>query len=159
MCKITVEESEVCQQFMQSCVSYILPLPERKFVNLTHVVSCDDFIVLVSYDKKTFGGRIQQFIREITKEAQRSDLHRYHWAVHCLLVEEIINQPYELFHDCIVIPFTVELKKIMTSSLHALINNFKQQLKIPNNVATWISKEREFVITVYCLEKDMLLKK
>ena len=47
----------------------------------------------------------------------------------------------------------------MTSSLHALINNFKQQLKIPNNVATWISKEREFVITVYCLEKDMLLKK
>ena len=93
---------------MQSCVPYILPLHERKVVNLTHLVSCDDFIILVSYDKKVFGGRVQQFIREIIKEAPRSDLHRYYWAVHHPLVEEMINQPYELYHDCIVITFTVE---------------------------------------------------
>ena len=29
----------------------------------------------------------------------------------------------------------------MASFLHALVNDFKQQLKIPNNVVTWISKE------------------
>ena len=58
--------------------------------------------------KKLFRGRIQQFIRDIIKEAQKNDLHRYHWAVHHPLVEETINQPYELFHDCIYLFFTVE---------------------------------------------------
>ena len=72
MSKITVEEFEVCHQFMQCCAPYILPLHERKFVNLTHMVSCDDFVIFVSYDNKNFEGRIQQFIQEIIKEAQRS---------------------------------------------------------------------------------------
>ena len=60
------------------------------------------------YDKKKIGGRIQQFIRDAIKEAQKIELHRYHWAVHRPLVEETIYQLYELFHDCIVITFTVE---------------------------------------------------
>ena len=47
----------------------------------------------------------------------------------------------------------------MASSLRALVNDFKQQLKVPNNVVTWISKERKFVIIVYCLEKDISVKK
>ena len=46
----------------------------------------------------------------------------------------------------------------MASLLHALVNDFSQTLKIPNNVVTWISKERKFVITVYCLEKDISVK-
>ena len=46
----------------------------------------------------------------------------------------------------------------MASSLHALTNGFQQMLKIPNNVVTWINKERKFVITVYCLEKDISVK-
>ena len=86
MSNITVEEFEVCHHFMQYCVQHILPVHERKFVNLTHLVSCDDFVIFVSYDKKHFGGRIQQFIRAIIKEPQKSDLHRYHWAVHRPLV-------------------------------------------------------------------------
>ena len=108
MSKIIVEEFDVCHKFMSDCVQYILPLKDRKFVNLTHVVGSDDFIIFMSYDKKNFRGRIQQFIRDIIKEAQKSDLHKYHWAVHRPLVEETINQPYELFRDCIVTTFTVE---------------------------------------------------
>ena len=96
--KIIVEESDVCHKFMSGCVQYILPLNERKFVNLMHVVDSDDFVIFLSYDKKA-------------QKAQKSDLHRNHWAVHCPLVEEAINQPNELFHDCIVITFTVEQVK------------------------------------------------
>ena len=46
----------------------------------------------------------------------------------------------------------------MASSLRALVNDFKEHLKIPNNVVTWISKEKKFVLTVYCLEKDISVK-
>ena len=47
----------------------------------------------------------------------------------------------------------------MTSSLRTLVNDFKQQLKIQNNVVTWISKERKFVIIEFCLEKDISVKR
>ena len=31
----------------------------------------------------------------------------------------------------------------MASSLRALVNDFKEHLKIPNNVVTWISKKKK----------------
>ena len=40
---------------MGNSVGYILPLEEKNFVDLTHNVSCDDFVSFVSYDKKNFG--------------------------------------------------------------------------------------------------------
>ena len=46
----------------------------------------------------------------------------------------------------------------MASSLRALVDDFKQTLKIRNNVVIWIKKERKFIITVYCLEKDISVK-
>ena len=46
----------------------------------------------------------------------------------------------------------------MVSSLRALVNDFKEHLKISNNVVTWISKEKQFALTVYCLEKDISVK-
>lgn len=102
MSKITPEKFDVCHNFMSGCAQYILPLNERKFVDLTHLVSADEYTIFVSYDKKNFRGRIKQFIREIIKEAQKSDL----WKFHSPLVEETINYPYELFHDCFLITFT-----------------------------------------------------
>ena len=53
---------------MESCVQHILPLNEREFVGLTHIVSCDEFVIFVSYDKKVFGDKIQQFVQDIIKE-------------------------------------------------------------------------------------------
>ena len=106
MSKVIVEEFDVCHNFMTDCVRYILPFNYRKFVHLTHLVSSDSFTIFVSYDKERFGDRIQQFIQEIIKEGQKSDLYRYHWKVHHSLVEETVNQPCELFDDCFVITFT-----------------------------------------------------
>ena len=54
MSKIIVEEFDVCHKFISGCVQYILPLNKRKFVNLTHEVGSEDFVIFVSYDKKTF---------------------------------------------------------------------------------------------------------
>ena len=54
---------------------------------------------------KNFGGRIQQFINDIVKEAQKSELYRYHWKVHSPIVEETTNQPYERCHDSFIITF------------------------------------------------------
>ena len=60
---------------MGNSVSYISPLEEKKFVDLAHNVSCDDFVSFVLYDKKNiWGEKIRQFLRDIVKEAEKSDL-------------------------------------------------------------------------------------
>ena len=46
---------DVCHKFMGNSVGYILPLEEKNFVDLTHNVSCDDFVSFVSYYEKNFG--------------------------------------------------------------------------------------------------------
>ena len=46
---------DVCHKFMGNSVGYILPLEEKNFVDLTHNVSCDDFVSFVLYGKKNFG--------------------------------------------------------------------------------------------------------
>ena len=46
--------------------------------------------------------------KKLLRKHREVDLYRYHWEVHCPLAEETVNQPYELFHDCFVITFTVE---------------------------------------------------
>ena len=40
---------------MGNSVGYILPLEEKKFVDLAYNVNCNDFEGFVSYDKKNFG--------------------------------------------------------------------------------------------------------
>ena len=74
MSKIIVEEFDICHKFMESCVQHILPLNEREFVGLTHIVSCDEFVIFVSYDKKVYGDKIQQFVQDIIKVVRKSDL-------------------------------------------------------------------------------------
>ena len=81
---------------------------ERKFVSLTHLVGCDNSVIFASDDKENFGHNIGQFIQDMIKEAQKSDLHRYDWKTHRPRVYETKNTPNELFQDCIQIIFTVE---------------------------------------------------
>ena len=46
----------------------------------------------------------------------------------------------------------------MASSLNALIDNFKDHLKIPNNVVTWICKGDRIVLRIYCSQTDISVK-
>lgn len=89
MSKNVIEEFDVCLKFMSECIEFVYPLEERKIVQLQHNVACEDFVIFVGYDKRLLGHKINEFVRDMIKEAQESDLYRYHWTVHCPLVEEV----------------------------------------------------------------------
>ena len=64
-----------------------------------------NFLIFVSYDKKNFEGSIKQFIQDIIKEAQKSDLHRYNQELQEILlcyIQEIreICGSCEIFSEC-----------------------------------------------------------
>ena len=46
----------------------------------------------------------------------------------------------------------------MASSLNALVYNFKDHLKIANNVVTWICKEDRVAVRLYCFQQDISVK-
>ena len=48
MAKIAIEEFDVCQKFVYEEVQYLLPIEKRKFVEIYHVVGCNEFIIFVS---------------------------------------------------------------------------------------------------------------
>ena len=36
--KVVIEEFNCCHSFVQSCINFLLPLEERKFICITHLV-------------------------------------------------------------------------------------------------------------------------
>ena len=69
--------------------------------------SCEDFVIFIGCDKDKFEHKIGEFVKDIIKEAQKSELYRYHWAVHCPLVEERETMPDQYFSHSIAISFTI----------------------------------------------------
>ena len=55
--KIVSEEFDVCHKFVDEEVEFLLPLEKRKFVEISHVVGCNDFVIFVSYDKNILAVR------------------------------------------------------------------------------------------------------
>ena len=104
MCKIVVEEFDVCHKFASEVVEFILPIEQRRFVLVEHNVSCENFIIFFGYDKSLFEHKIYEFVSDVVKEASKSCLQKY-WNVDCALVEEVENLPREYFPHSIVISF------------------------------------------------------
>ena len=52
----TVVEFDVAHKFVDKIVCFLLPLEKRKYIEISHIAGCSDFVIFVSYDKKTFGG-------------------------------------------------------------------------------------------------------
>ena len=51
---------------------------------------CDEeFVIKVDYDKDQFEHLIQEYVCKILEELKNSELHRYNWAVHRALCENI----------------------------------------------------------------------
>ena len=88
--KIVIEEFDCCHKFIEPR-QYILLLEDRKFVNITYLVSCNEFLIFISYDKKEFGIKIKEFINLIIE----SDLCRFHWKIHRPLAEEFKNGDWD----------------------------------------------------------------
>ena len=106
MSKVVAEEFDVCHNFVESWIQFILPIEQRKFMLIEHNISCEDFEISICYDKSHFEHKINEFVRDIIKEAQKSDLCGHGWAVHCPLVEEVENPPHEYFLHSVIITFT-----------------------------------------------------
>ena len=77
-------------------------------MQIEHNVSCEGFVIFIGYDKEDkFEHKIGEFVEDIIKEARKSELYRYHWAVHHPLVEERKAMLHEYFPHSIVISFTI----------------------------------------------------
>ena len=64
---------------------------------IEHNVSCEDFEIFTDYDKSQFEHQINEFVRNIIKEAEKSDLYRH----------GVASPPHEYFPHSVIISFTV----------------------------------------------------
>lgn len=108
MSKIVVEEFGVCHMFVDEEIKYFLPIEKRKYVEISHVFGCSDFVIFISYDKKKFGAKIKNFVSKIINEAKESELATYERKFHRPLVEESKNLGCYTFIDQTDIIFTAE---------------------------------------------------
>ena len=83
-------------------------LSALKYIEISNVVGCSDFVIFVSYDKQKFGGEIRNFLSKICDEAKKSDLSSCGWKVHHSVTEETKNQDCYMFTDRFNICFTAE---------------------------------------------------
>lgn len=106
MNKVVIEEFNVCHQFADD-IQFLLPLVERKFVNISHLVSCSNFIIFIGYNKNSYGDRIKEFIQRVIKKPQQSSLSDYGWAVHRPLVHQCKAPDYYDFSEQVQIIITI----------------------------------------------------
>ena len=115
-----IEEGNACDRFMSDIIPFVLPIAQRRFVSVEYSISPDEFVIKVSYDKDLFRHKINGFVCDIIKEAQKSDLHRYSWAVHTPLCEEI-EEP-NFVHTVAITITANQLKKKV--ALDLLVRDF-----------------------------------
>ena len=107
MAKILVEEFNAAHKFADEIVKFLLPLEKKRYVEISHVVGCNDFI-FVSYYKESFGSETRNFLPKICDEAIKSYLYRYGWKVHRPQTEEAKNLDCYRFADRFNITFTAK---------------------------------------------------
>ena len=99
-----IEEFEACDRFMSEA-QFFLPIDQRRFVLLEHRVDQDAFVIIANYEKHMFEHKINEFLRDLIKEAQNTDLYRYDWAVYRPLCEKIMD-PKSYFLNSVVVTIT-----------------------------------------------------
>lgn len=85
----------------------------KLFLSLVHLVEeglfvCDeDIVIKVGYDKDQFKHLIPEYVCKVLVEFEKSKLHRYCWAVHRPLCEDI-EVPDNYFLNLVLIAVTRE---------------------------------------------------
>ena len=100
--KIVIEEFSCCHSFVQSCVNFLLPLEERKFVSITHLVG-GKFHIFISYDKENFKGKIDKLMADILYKSHNW-ISKY-WNVTEPQFHKHENAEWEHFPDGVTITF------------------------------------------------------
>ena len=70
MSKIVVEEFDACHKFIEE-IKYFLPLKEKNYVEITHAVSCFDFVIFISYGNKNFLDKIKDFTQIFLRKPKK----------------------------------------------------------------------------------------
>ena len=73
-------------------------------------MTSEEFVITVNYDKEKFEHNIDEYVSDIIKEAQKSDLYEYNYVVHRPLSEEIEDSSSSFLHS-VVITITVNSKQ------------------------------------------------
>ena len=108
MVRIDIEDFDVCHQLAED-IKHLPLLKERNLMHITHIVSCDEFVIFISYNKSSFGDKIQKFVQDVIKTSQRSSLYKYGWAVHrSLILDNLKAEAYSEFSYQIQIIITVK---------------------------------------------------
>ena len=88
-------------------MQFILPLSDRKFFHISHIVSCDEFVTFIDYDKNLLSDKIKSFVQKVTSMAERTVMRRCGWKVHRPLVYDNLKAPwYSDFTDQVEIAIT-----------------------------------------------------
>ena len=90
---------------MSEVIPFVGFFSQRRFVLVDHSVSDEEFVIKVNYEKDNLQHLIQEFVCDIIKEAQRSKLYKYNWAVHRPLFDAI-EEPNNFFLNSVVITIT-----------------------------------------------------
>ena len=115
--KITTEEFEVCHKFAYD-IQFIFPLLDRKFILISHIVSCDEFVIFIDYDNN------------MTERTKRQGCG---WKVHRPLVYDNLKAPsYYDFPDEVKIVITSNQKK-KQMVLNMVFEKFKEYLENKKN--------------------------
>ena len=71
MSKVIVEKFDACHRFMSGYVQFILPLVERKYVQLTHNVASENVVIFVNYDKNNLEIRLRNLSDILSKNYKK----------------------------------------------------------------------------------------
>lgn len=88
-----IEQFEFCDKLIKEIVPFILTIEQRSFVFADHKVCDEEFVITVNYFKSQFEHKTNEFVRNIIKEAQNTDLYRHNWKFHwpCLIADKIVH--------------------------------------------------------------------
>lgn len=97
------EDIEVCHRFMSATVPLVAPISQRRFVIVEHSVCDEEFVIWVDYDKDQFGHLTNEYVYKILEERKNSKLHKYCWAVHRPLCDDIEVPDGYCLHSVIIL--------------------------------------------------------
>lgn len=99
------EGLDVCHKFMSETVTFIGPSSRRRFFSVSYFVCDEEFVIKVDYDKDRFEHLIQEYACKILEELRNNKFHRYIWAVHRPLCENIrVSDNYFLYCALVKVP-------------------------------------------------------
>ena len=72
---------------------------ETQFVNISHLVFCNYFVIFIYYNKNSYGDRTPAFNLRVIKESQQSSLSNCGWVAHHTSIYECLAPDCSDFFD------------------------------------------------------------